>query len=255
MIPYPRHRLLLATMVALTACVRPADSGTEDAPRESDAAAVDIARRLAQYATVRLTSDLSQLSPDDREVVRLLIEAMEPMDSVFWKQAFGNPSTVRCCVEDSTLWRYFEINYGPWDRLAGDEPFLVGYGPKPPGANLYPADITKEEFEAAVDAAPDGGGALKSLYTLVRRDADGRLVTVPYREAFRAEHERAAAKLREAAARASDDGLRRYLELRADALLSDDYRASDMAWLDMKDNAVDVVIGPIETYEDQLFGY
>jgi hypothetical protein len=115
--------------------------------------------------------------------------------------------------------------------------------------------MTKAEFDSAAAAAPDGGAALRSLYTVVRRDSAGRLVAVPYREAFAEPSRRAAAKLREAAALADDPGLRRYLELRARALETDDYQPSDLAWMDMKRNGVDVVIGPIETYDDGLYGY
>jgi hypothetical protein len=115
--------------------------------------------------------------------------------------------------------------------------------------------MTTEEFEAAVEAAPDGGDALKSLYTVVRRDEEGNLVSVPYSEAFAEPHNRAAMRLEAAAELAEDPGLKRYLTLRAEALLTDEYQASDFAWMEMKDNGIDVVIGPIETYEDQLFGY
>ena len=215
----------------------------------------DTGRRLAKYTTVRLTSDLGALTAEERQMIPLLIDAAREMDAVFWMQAYGAKDSLLASLEDEGLRRFVEINYGPWDRLAGNEPFVPGVGPKPAGANFYPADMTKEEFESAVASAADRGEALKSLYTLVRRDSAGRLTTIPYREAFRAQHERAAAKLREAARLASDAGLERYLELRADALVTGEYQPSDLAWLDMKNNTIDVVIGPIETYEDQLFGY
>ena len=204
-----------------------------------------------QYALFRLEADLSHLSENDRQVVRILIEAAEPMDGVFWQQAYGDKETALALAgEDAAARRYIEINYGPWDRLRGDGPFIDGVGDKPAGANFYPADMTAEEFEAA---AADNE-ALRSLYTLVRRDEGGRLVALPYHKAFAEAHMAAAAKLREAAGLASDPGLAPYLMLRADALETDDYQPSDMAWLDMKDNPIDVIIGPIETYEDQMFG-
>ncbi|MCE2397966.1 MAG: Zn-dependent hydrolase [Gemmatimonadetes bacterium] len=204
-----------------------------------------------QYALFRLEADLSHLSENDRQVVRLLIEAAEPMDGVFWQQAYGDKETALALAgEDAAARRYIEINYGPWDRLRGDGPFIDGVGDKPAGANFYPADMTAEEFEAA---AADNE-ALRSLYTLVRRDEGGRLVALHYHKAFAEAHMAAAAKLREAAGLASDPGLAPYLMLRADALETDDYQPSDMAWLDMKDNPIDVIIGPIETYEDQMFG-
>ena len=214
------------------------------------ASAQSVEARLARYAMVRLTSDLSHLSDADRRVVRLLIEAAEPMHEAFWMQAWGSRDSLMSMIEDPAVRRYAEINVGPWDRLDGNEPFVEGVGPKPAGANFYPSDVTKQEFDAAAVSDP----SLRSQYTMVRRGRNGGLEAVPYREFFADQHEVAATKLREAAALASDPGLARYLELRAEALLTDEYQPSDLAWMDMKDNAVDVVIGPIESYEDQLNG-
>ena len=251
--------LLLALPVALAiaAC---ADSGgdgaaTGDGGAMEDEATTGVAPTMEalvnQYAVFRLEADLAHLSGNDRQVVSLLIEAAQPMDHVFWMEAYGNKEAALALAGgDEATRRFIEINYGPWDRLRGDGPFIEGVGAKPAGANFYPADMTAEEFEAA--AAENE--ALRSLYTLVRRDEDGALVAQPYHEAFAEAHTAAAAKLREAAELASDPGLATYLRLRADALETDDYQPSDMAWLDMKENPIDVVIGPIETYEDQLFG-
>ncbi|MDH5760252.1 MAG: Zn-dependent hydrolase [Gemmatimonadota bacterium] len=207
---------------------------------------------LEQYATVRLSADLSHLSDGDREVVRLLIEAVEPMDEIFWMEAYGSRDEAMALADgDPLVERYIGINYGPWDRLRENEPFVDGVAAKPAGANKYPVDMTVSEFDAAAAADP----TLASLYTLVRRDESGALTAVPYHTAFAAEHARAAAKLREAAGHSSDPGFAQYLLLRAEALETDLYQPSDMAWMDMKENPIDVVIGPIETYEDQLFGF
>lgn len=206
---------------------------------------------LNKYTTFRLTSDLSVLSDQERQMIPLLIEAGQEMDTLFWIEAYGKRDSLLETIKDDALRRYVEINYGPWDRLNNNEPFIDGVGPKPAGANFYPADITKTEFEAAV-AEND---ALRSQYTMVRRDSAGALTAIPYHEFFAERIQRAAAKVRDAAALAEDEGLRRYLELRAEALLTDEYQPSDMAWMDMKNNTIDVVIGPIEHYEDQLFGY
>ena len=241
--------LALLLLPASAACY-----GRDDVERSGSSDTSAIGRRLAQYTTVRLTSDLSALSERERRMIRILIDAGREMDAIFWAQAYGARDSLLASIDDPTLERYVDINYGPWDRLAGNEPFVPGVGPKPPGANFYPADMTREQFEAAASEAPDGGEALRSLYTLVRRDSAGRLIAIPYREAFREHNERAAGKLREATALADDPGLRRYLELRATALVTDEYQPSDLAWMDMKDNTIEVVIGPIETYEDQLFG-
>ena len=183
-----------------------------------------------------------------------LIEAARVMDELYWKQAYGDKLALLAKVSDPDTRRYVEINYGPWDRLDGNAPFLAGVGPKPPGANFYPVDMTKDQFEAAASASAAAGKQFKSLYTLVTRLEGGGLTAVPYHEAYAAELKIASAKLLEAAKLAADPGLRRYLQLRAQALLTDDYRASDLAWLDMKNNTLDMVVGPIETYEDQLFG-
>jgi hypothetical protein len=239
------HRLIaLAGTVALTLLV-----GCTS--RQSS----DLQSRLDQYASVSLTADLAHLTPQERQMIPLLIAAAEQIDEIFWWQSYGNKDALLDTVDDPAALRYLAFNYGPWDRLNGDEPFLAGVGPKPAGANLYPPDMSKQEFEAAVETSPDQAAALRNLYTLVRRRESGSLHAVPYHVAFADRVSAAAAKLTEAAALAEDPGLRRYLELRAAALLTDEYRESDLAWMDMKDNTIDVVIGPIETYEDGLFGY
>jgi hypothetical protein len=208
--------------------------------------------RLSQYATFRLTTDLSVLTEQEREMIPILIEAADAMDEIFWQQAWGDPDSLLASIDDPTQRKLVEINYGPYDRLGGDAPVLPNVEEKPLGAGFYPADATREELEAAFERAADGD-ALRSLYTVVGRSETG-FMAIPYHEAFPEPTQRAASKLREAAALAEDPGLRSYLELRAEALLTDDYRESDLAWMDMKDNTIDVVIGPIETYEDLLFG-
>ncbi len=234
----------------------PAAPAATPAPAAPAAQGGDVAQRLAKYTTVRLTADLSSLSASERRMIPLLIDAAREMDGVYWHQAYGNGDSLLASVRDPQLRRFVEINYGPWDRLENDQPFVPGVGPKPEGANYYPADMTKEEFERAVAAGPAArADSLRSLYTLVRRDPQGRLTAVPFSRAYADAHRRTAEKLRAAAALAEDPGLKRYLELRADALLTDRYQASDLAWMDMKRNNLDLVIGPIETYEDLLFGY
>jgi hypothetical protein len=210
----------------------------------------DLARRIAQYRTVRLEADLSGLSATTRRMISYLIAAAREMDEVFWMEASGPSAAVQAAMPTANARRYAEINYGPWDRLDGNEAFVEGVGPKPRGANFYPHDMTEAEFNAAAEADP----RLRSLYTLVRRGADGRLHAVPYHVAFSDQHRRAARIMREAAALADDEGLRNYLEIRADALETDDYQASDFAWLEMRTNPIEFVVGPIETYEDALFG-
>jgi len=206
-------------------------------------------QRLDQYATVRLGADLDSLAENQRKMIPLLIQAGTIMDDCFWYEAYGDKRQLLASIGDPAMRRFAEINYGPWDRLDGNRAFLAGVGKKPTGANYYPIDMTKAEFEAATLTGKDG------LYTFIRRGENGQLKIVPYREQFAAPMEKAASLLRQAAELAEDAGLRRYLLLRADALLTDDYQPSDLAWLDMHDNTIDIVIGPIENYEDQLYGY
>ena len=205
--------------------------------------------QYVQYATVKLTSDLSHLNADQKQAVVEMIKAAQVMDRLFWLQAYGNPESLQTMVENPKTREYVRINYGPWDRLQGNRPFVEGFGEKPLGARFYPEDMTKEEFEAA-----DFPGKV-DLYTVVRRNPDGELFSVPYNEVFKPELEVAATHLRHAAALVTEPGLKKYLELRAEALLSNDYQPSDMAWMDMKDNPLDIVVGPIETYEDRLYGH
>lgn len=205
--------------------------------------------QFKKYTTVKLTSDLSHLSPNQKKMVGELLAAAQIMDHLFWQQAYGDKAYLLESITDPELRRYAAINYGPWDRLNGDAPFLPGYGPKPLGARFYPIDMTKAEFEAANFAGQ------KSLYSVVRRDSNGKLVSIPYSQMYQPELQKASAHLRAAAALAEDPGFKHYLELRAKALLDDNYQPSDMAWMDMKNNQVDLVVGPIESYEDKLFGY
>ena len=246
-------RLLTARLgfllFALVGCAEDSPGGEEMNPPGSP----EMAARLAKYTPVRLTSDLSRLSEKERAMIPLLIEAAAAMDDIFWIEAYGARDSLFRALADADARRFVEINYGPWDRLDGNQPFIDGVPTKPRGANFYPADMDTAEFAAA--AAGPQGDLLRSQYTLVRRDTAGKLVPVRYRDAFAKQVGVAAERLRAAARLAEDPGLRRYLELRAEALVLDDYQPSDLAWMDMKNNTIDVVIGPIETYEDQLFGY
>ena len=207
-----------AGLMLLAACA--AEPAVEETPR-------DITARLDRYATVRLTTDMSALTEHEREMLPLLIEAAQPMTDLFWQQAYGDPDSLMSSIDDPATRQLVAINYGPWDRLRDNEPFLPGAGPKPLGANFYPSDMTNTEFEAALDAPAAASEQLRSLYALVRRGDDGLLHPVPYHEAFPEELEAAAAHLREAAGLADDPELERYLALRADALVSDEYQPSE----------------------------
>jgi hypothetical protein len=251
--------LAAASALLLLAACKQADTPAEPAaetaalPQEAIGEPARAVReqpsRFDIYATVRLTADLSQLSDEQKQMVGLLIEASKIMDELFWQQTWGDKEALLSGIEDPAARRFADINYGPWDRLAGDQPFVESFGPKPLGARFYPEDMTKEEFAAWEQEGKDG------LYTLVRRDAEGKLQLQPYSEAYRPRLEEAAKLLRQAADLPGDPEFASYLRLRADALLTDDFQPSDMAWMDMKNNPIELVIGPIETYEDQLFGY
>ncbi|MEP0987835.1 Zn-dependent hydrolase [Ekhidna sp.] len=206
-------------------------------------------KKVATYKNVKLTTDISQLSESEKQMIPLMIEVSKIMDELFWYEAYGKKDSLLASLTDPATKRYVHINYGPWDRLADNEPFLDGVDSKPEGANYYPLDMTKEEFEAA-----DLEGK-SSLYTFIRRDEAGNLITLPYYEMFGEQVQRAANLIRQCAELAEDEGLKNYLSLRADALLNDEYQPSDMAWMDMKTNGLDFVVGPIENYEDKLYNY
>jgi hypothetical protein len=218
----------------------------------------DIAERRAQFVETSVTADVSHLSAGDRAALDHLVAAAREVDEIFHLQAWsGNPGLASevdsyTGADAQAVKDYYRIMYGPWDRLVHFEPFL-GDLPHPPGAGFYPEDLTTEEFETWIADHPEDREAFTSLHTVIRRDGEG-LVAVPYSEAYHDRLDRAAAELRAAAAATENESLRRFLELRADAFATDDYYPSDMAWMDL-DSAIEVVIGPYETYEDQLFGY
>ena len=230
----------------------PSPTATTDGLGAATPADSVLLEKLAQYTTVRLDPDLSALSDSTRRAMSHLVAAAQAMDGVFWQQAYGDRDSLLAGLSEPAR-RYALINAGPWDRLDGNAPFLPGVGPKPAGSNLYPDDLTKEDLLRQADLYPDRD--LTGLYTLVRRTERGGLEGVPYHVAFADAHGRAAGHLRRAAALSQNASFARYLRLRADALGTDDYRASDLAWMDLEDNPLDLVIGPIETYEDGLGGY
>ena len=205
-------------------------------------------KNLSKYVSVKLTADLNSLTINQKEMLPLLIQAADKMNDLFWYEAYGDKEALMSSITDADTKAFVNINYGPWDRLDGNAPFVEGVGLKPKGANYYPSDMTKEEFEAS-----DAEG-IASLYTFVRRNEEGALYAIPYHKQFEVEVQEVSALLLKASELAEDAGLKNYLELRAQALLDDNYQPSDLAWMDMKNNVLDIVIGPIETYEDQLYG-
>ncbi|WP_420904137.1 dipeptidyl-peptidase 3 family protein [Candidatus Magnetaquiglobus chichijimensis] len=210
----------------------------------------DAETNLRRYVTVPLPVDLSALDETEKKMLPLLADAARAMDAVFWRQSVGDPESLLAVPWNATLRELLTIHYGPWDRMENHRPLIPGIAPKPDGARFYPPNLTREAFETAAREQPE----LKDPFALVRARADGQLVAVPYHQAFDGFHALAADRLRQAADLTTDETQKRYLNARAEALLTDRYRESDMAWMAMKENRLDIIIGPIETYEDGLMG-
>jgi len=250
---YAPLSLALAVALATSGCGKTPSQVTESS---NDSAQQEAARllvdpsRLNIYHPVELKSDLSHLSDNQKTMVSLLIDAAEIMDDLFWKQAFfGDKATFLNSFNNENIRHFAAINYGPWDRLNGDAPFLSGYDAKSHGAEFYPHTVDKATLASANISDKT------SLYTLIKQNEAGKLVSVPYSVAYKQSLSRAADILRKAATFADNQAFAEYLTLRAEALVTDEYFESDMAWMDMKTNPIELVLGPIETYEDQLFGY
>ena len=208
-----------------------------------------IERKANEFIQVDLTADISHLSDNQKELLGILFQVADIMEEIYWTQAFSDRDAALSTMADEDVERFFKINYGPWERLNGNLPYLSGFGPKPAGSGYYPSDMTREEFELLDDPTKT------SLYTLITRNQEGILEVVPYHVAYAQQVEKASGLLRKAAELADDKGFEKYLNLRAEALLTDDYLASDLAWMDMKENDIDFVVGPIENYEDGLYNY
>jgi len=217
----------------------------------------ELAHMMSRYASTPITADTSRLSAGDQTALRNLIAAARIMDEIYMKQLWkGNPALrdkLYAARKTSKLatarWEYFWLNKGPWSDLDEHKSFLPGVPKrKPEGANFYPEDMTRQEFEA-------WPGKDTGFFSVIRRNPRTRaLSAVPYSVEYKTELTRAAKLLNEAAAATSNASLKKFCDLRAKAFLSDDYYASDEAWLEL-DSPVDITIGPYETYTDELFGY
>ena len=240
-----------ALILALAACE--ATTGDQAATNQpADGAEAD---GLAKLATVNMAVDTSYLTAEEREVVNLLNQAANLMSEIYKRQHTPDYDRLRAEVvarNDPRLLEKFDAFFGPWDPIEDDRPFF-GDKPKPPGAGFYPVDLTKEQFDAYLQAHPDQAEALTSPYTVVRRQGD-RLVAVPYSQAYKQWLEPAAKLLEQAAAKTSNPSLKKFLSLRAKAFRTDDYFESELAWMDVKDTPIEVAIGPYETYTDELYG-
>jgi hypothetical protein len=222
----------------------------------------ELAKKIARFAPTTLTADVSKLSPKDREALEKIIEAAKWLDPLFRIQVWsGNQELEKKLLADKTAasrqrLHYFLINDGPWSRLDNNEPFIAGV-PKeqPAGANYYPEDMTKDEFNSWLATLSEADKQKATgFFHLIRRGSDSKLTIVPYSQAYKEYLEPAARLLREAAALTTNATLKNFLTKRAAAFGSDDYYDSDVAWMDL-DSPIDVTIGPYETYEDELFSY
>ncbi|MGK0381699.1 MAG: hypothetical protein ACI8QG_001462 [Flavobacteriales bacterium] len=257
-ISYISAMALVVCATLILSCDKPANDNTQIQPLENISTDKNLElsfigenkNRLNIYFPVTLSADISHLSIQQKQMLVVLIEASVIMDDLFWQQAFGqNKIPFLSQIIDPQVKNFAAINYGPWDRLNGDQAFLSDTDEKRLGAQFYPADMTKAEFEA--NHFEDKAG----LYSMVRRDKNGQLIAIPYSTYFSKELTKASQLLIKAANLAEDTSFAAYLTLRAEALLTNHYQASDYAWMDMKTNPIELVYGPIETYEDQLFGY
>ncbi|MBO4646283.1 MAG: Zn-dependent hydrolase [Bacteroidales bacterium] len=204
-----------------------------------------IQARVAEYAYYDLKADMSGLTDDEKQLIPIFVKIADIMDQLFWKQTYGDPADAKK-IKDTYARDFFMINYGPWDRLDDNQPFLKDVGPKPDMCNYYPQDITPEEYSTYDD--PNKG----SLYTVLRRDEEGKLKTVWYRDEYKDEITQVCALLDQAINIAKDPGMKNYLMERKKAFETDEYYDSDIAWMDMKNSNIDFVVGPIENYDDKL---
>ena len=232
---------LVICLFAFTSCQKKDNTPKKETTKSSMQEKVD------EFATVRLTTDLSKLTSNEKELIKIFFEIGDIMDDLYWKQTYGNKNDMDT-ISDPYSRKFAMINYGPWERFNGLKPFVAGFGEKPLGANFYPKDMTDAEYKALKDKNKD------SQYTVLRRDNKGKLVVKWYHEEYKEELTKVDSLLAKAITLADNAGLKKYLTERRKAFQTDDYLASDMAWMDMKQSKLDFVVGPIENYEDRRFG-
>lgn len=236
----------ISTVVLLLACVALTTSCKNkkvESPNEETKS--EMQQKVEEYAYFDLTADLSKLSESEKQLLPIFFEIGQIMDDLFWEQTFGDKSLLDT-ISDQWMKEYAMINYGPWDRLDEEKPFVPGYGKRPVMGNYYPQDITKEEFDAYTDPLKS------SHYTVLRRDEKGNLVTVGYYEAYKEKLDRVCELLDKAIGITDNPSMKKYLTERKKSLMTNDYYPSDMAWMDLRDSNIDFVFGPIENYDDGL---
>lgn len=242
-----KHKFSLLTVGVVSAFFIGCTPTVNNQPDSMDEE-MELKQKVEAFAQVPLKCNIEHLTESEKAVLNLCFDAAKIMDDLFWQEAYGDKESFLASLPNDTYREFALINYGPWERLNGNAPFVPGYGEKPLGANFYPKDMTKEEFEACSDPLKE------SMYSILSRDAEGKLIAIPYHEFYAEKIEQAAKLLDSAAKLAEDPGLSKYLALRATALRTDNYYDSDAAWMEMKNNRIDFVVGPIENYEDHLYG-
>ncbi|MCL2131866.1 MAG: Zn-dependent hydrolase [Lentimicrobiaceae bacterium] len=236
-----KHRISLFTMALASVFAVGCGSNNQQKEQEENTA---MKEKVAEFALVDLTTDLSLIGENEKQLLPIFIQIAEIMDELFWRQTFGDRSILDT-ISDVWTKEFAKINYGPWERLNDNIPFVSGYGEKPTGCQYYPVDMTEEEFDALEN--PDKN----SLYTVLRRGNDGKLKVVWYKEQYKEQLAKVCELMQKAVDIAEDEGLKNYLTLRKKAFETDDYFPSDMAWMDMKNSLIDFVVGPIENYDDK----
>lgn len=250
--PYPVMKNTILVLCALATAT--AAMAQKDKQKSEKNATIwkgyPVARQLATYKTLPLKTDISSLSEAEKETLRHLIRAAKTADDIFWIQAWGDKNVLLSDAKNDTVRRFMELNYGPWDRLNDNVPFVKGVGDKPKGANFYPKDITREEWNNWDHLDKN------NPYTIVQRDVRGNLVMVPYHQAYEEKIREMVKHLSLAAnaIRPEDEQFAGFLEERCNALSQSDYNKSDIAWLGLLKNRLDIIIGPIENYEDEFQG-
>ena len=233
-----RHRISLLTMTLVT-LFAVGYSNSQGQIKNTT-----MKQKVEEFALVDLTTDLSLIGKNEKQLLPIFIQIAEIMDELFWQQTFGNRSILDT-ISDTWTKEFVKINYGPWERLNNNEAFVSSYGKKPNGCQYYPTDMTEAEFDALKD--PDKN----SLYTVLRRDNNGKLKVVWYKDLYKEQLSKVCQLMQKAIDIAENEELKNYLILRKSAFEMDDYFASDMIWMDMKNSLIDFVVGPIENYDDK----
>ncbi len=241
--------LAAAAALSLAACQAASTNQQQNAAASTEQGAAD------KLASVEMQADTSYLTDEERKVVNLLIQAADLMNPIYLRQVSADNPRLRDEIVksgDKAALDKFDTFMGPWDEVSEDKPFY-GNSTRPAGAGFYPAGLTKEQFDDYLAKHPDQAKALTDPYTVVKRQGD-KLVAVPYSQEYKEWLEPAARKLEEAAAITTNPSLKKFLTLRAKAFRTDDYFESELAWMDLKDTPIEMVIGPYETYTDGLYG-